>query len=59
MCVKCVDAVRRVFPEYATDDRFICFILWEKTAFPFANPDRICEQVVEARGIIFVDGEGI
>ena len=59
MCATCVDAVHRIFPEYADDDRFLNFVLWDRTAFPFGNADYVVHQVLMLRGVVFVDGEGI
>lgn len=59
MCAKCVEAVRKIFPEYANDDSFINFILWEKTPFPFGNAESVLKQTIATRGTLFVDGEGI
>ena len=59
MCAICVNAVRAIFPEYANDDKFIDFILWEKTAFPFVSAKHVAYQVLMTRGTVFVDGEGI
>lgn len=58
MCVICVNEVKAVFPEYA-DDKFINFVLWEKTAFPFADAKHVCRQICVLRGTLFVEGEGI
>jgi len=59
MCATCVNAVKTVFPEYANDDKFLNFVLWEKTAFPFADGQHVAHQVLMLRGTVFVDGEGI
>lgn len=58
MCAICVNAVKSIFPEYATD-KFINFVLWDKTAFPFVNANHVVHQILMLRGTVFVDGEGI
>jgi len=45
MCERCVDAVRKHFPD--VDDDRISEILWEHTAFPMGQPDQIERQVAE------------
>ncbi len=55
----CVNAVRSVFPEYAADDHFISFVLWDRTAFPFVDAGHVAHQVLMLRGTAFIDGEGM
>lgn len=59
MCAICVNAIKTIYPEYANDDKFINFVLWEKTAYPFAKAEQVVHQVLMLRGTVFVDGEGI
>lgn len=59
MCAICVNAVKTVFPEYAHDNKFMNFVLWEKTGFPFVDSKQVAHQVLMLRGTVFVYGEGI
>jgi len=59
MCSICLDAVKKTFPDYANDDKFINFVLWDKTAYPFAKAEQVVHQILMLRGTVFVDGEGI
>jgi hypothetical protein len=43
MCQKCLDAVRRWFPEIGEND--IGELLWGATCFPFGGPEQVEEQL--------------
>lgn len=50
--------IYRLFPEWA-NEKFVDFLLWNRTAFPFATLEETLEQITLLRGTMFVSGEGI
>ena len=43
MCQRCVDAAMMHFPDAC--DQAICDLLWNATAFPFAEPGAVERQI--------------
>lgn len=45
MCIKCLEAAQEIYPELTEQDRVR--LLWEATAFPFAQPEHIRKQLMD------------
>ena len=46
MCIKCVEAVKKIWPKASRKER--SDLLWDATAFPFADPETIVKQLKKA-----------
>ena len=46
MCIKCVEAVKKIWPKASRKERDD--LLWEATAFPFADHETVVKQLKQA-----------